>query len=206
MNYMKNSNENYQVINLKKKYKSIFGVPVLDKFETSIYKIHFYKNCLSCDFCNDICCSNGVDIDIENVKRIMEYGDKIENYIKKPKTEWFFSEFKIDNEFPGGQFTRTKVKDGFCVFINKNGRGCLIQKFCIDNNIDFHILKPIVSALFPITFDENLLHPAIQALDKSLICLNQGPSLYLSVRNEILYYFGVELVNELDYYEKKFEK
>lgn len=201
---MRSISDNFQIVNFQKKYKSMYGVPVIDRFETSIYQIKYYTNCLSCNFCNATCCSNGVDIDINNVKRIMENAEKIEHYIKIPKNEWFCGDYKNDDEFPGGRYTRTKIKNNSCVFLNGNGRRCMIHRFCIENDIDFHILKPIVSSLFPITFDEGLLHPSDETLDSSLICLNQGSSLYQGVREEILYYFGLESVNELDYYEEKF--
>jgi len=194
---------NYRIINLKKKYTGIYGVPVIDRIENSIFTIHYYTHCLSCNFCNDLCCSSGVDIDIHNVKRIMMYAKDIENYMKIPKTEWFLGNYKYDKEFPGKRYTRTKIKDHTCVFINRNGRGCLIHKFCIENNIDFHILKPMVTTLFPVTFDKGLLHSSGEALDNSLICLHKGLTLYQGIRNELVYYFGLEMVNELDLLEKE---
>jgi len=199
MNY---SNQTYETITFKKKYPSVYGVPVIDRFETSIFKFQYYTYCLSCDFCNDICCSNGVDIDIDNVNRIMTYAEQIEDYIKIPKTEWFLESYNNDHEFPGGKCTRTKVKDGSCVFMNKTGHYCNIHKFCMLNNINFHILKPIVSSLFPMTFDEGLLHPSNEVLDNSLLCLHKGPTLYQGIRDELIYYFGIEMANELDLFEK----
>ena len=203
---MNSLDHQYQTVTLKKTYKSIHGVPEINRFETSIFKIQHYTHCLSCNFCNDSCCSSGVDIDINNVKRILEYTEKIENYIKIPKTKWFYDNYKTDIEFPGGQYTRSKIRNGSCVFINKNGRGCLIHQFCIEIKIDYHTLKPMASSLFPITFDKGLLHPSYEVLDKSLICLKEGPSLYRGVRNEIAYYFGIELVDELDYYDQLFRR
>lgn len=198
---MKTENEKYVIIKLSKKYASIYGVPVIDRFETSIYKIRYFTYCLSCDFCHDSCCFKGADVDLDNVQRIMKYANEIEDYIKIPRNEWFAGEYKYDPEFPSGHYTRTKIKNGACVFLNRNGRGCMLHKFCVENKIDFHTLKPMVCSLFPLTFDEGLLHPSNEVLDNSLICLHQGPSLYRGVREELIYYFGKELVDELDYYE-----
>jgi hypothetical protein len=198
-----NCSEKHQLIDLKKKYSGFYGVPVIASVESSIFAIHYYTHCLSSGFCNDICCSSGADIDIDNVGRIMMYAEQIENYLKIPRTEWFIDSYKYDKEFPGGQYSRTKVRDNTCVFINKNERGCMIHKFCMLNNIDFHILKPMVGSLFPITFNEGVLHPSNEVLDNSLICLHKGPTLYQGVREELIYYFGLELVNELDSLENE---
>ncbi len=194
---MKNS-EKYQIINLEKHYPGIYGAPVISRIENSIFSIRYYTNCMACDFCNDICCSSGADIDADNVRRIMVYAEQLEKYTKISRTEWFADHYKNDKEFPGGQYTRTAVKDGSCVFINRNGRGCMIHAFCISSKIDFHLLKPMVGSLFPITFDEGLLQPSNEVSDNSLCCLHQGPTLYQGVREELIYYFGPELVKELD--------
>lgn len=69
--------------------------------------------------------------------------------------------------------------------------------------MDYHILKPMVGVLFPITFNKGMLLPSNEVLDHSLICLQQGPTLYQCSRDELFYYFGLELVNELDSLEKE---
>lgn len=190
-----------QIISLQEKYPSIYGAPVIDRIENSIFSIPYHGQCFSY-VCNDRCCARGVDIDIENVGRIMLYADDIERLTNIPRTEWFLDGFQDNHEFPGRKYTRTKVKDNTCVFANRNGRGCLIHKYCLSTDLDFHVLKPMVSSLFPLTFDEGLLHPADEVLDRSLMCLKPGPSLYQGARQELTYYFGSGLVGELDSLEK----
>ncbi|MBN1141861.1 MAG: DUF3109 family protein [Deltaproteobacteria bacterium] len=183
---------------MKKNYPSVFGYPVIGRVETSIFHIHYYSFCLSCGFCHDSCCSHGVDIDIDNVKRIMACSESLEKFIQSSSSEWFSDIFYDDKEYPGGRFTRTRIKDGACVFRNRNGRGCGIHKFCLSSQVDFHTLKPMVSSLFPVTFDEGLLHPSDEVLDESLVCLHEGLTLYRGVRAELNYYFGAEFIHELD--------
>jgi hypothetical protein len=74
----------------------------------------------------------------------------------------------------------------------------MIHSFALDNGLDYHDLKPMVSVLFPVTFDEGLLHPAAEIDDGSLQCAGDGPTLYRGVRSEIPWYFGHDLVAELD--------
>ena len=56
----------------------------------------------------------------------------------------------------------------------------------------------MVSVLFPVTFDDGLLHTSTEIEDKSLQCIGDGPTVYQGVRDEIAWYFGPELVAELD--------
>ena len=60
------------------------------------------------------------------------------------------------------------------------------------------LIKPRVSALFPVTFDDGVLDPSTEITDGTLVCGGQGPTLYRGVRLELAYYFGELLVRELD--------
>jgi len=55
-----------------------------------------------------------------------------------------------------------------------------------------------VCVLFPVTFDYGLLHCSNEIEDASLQCFGQGPTIYEGVRSEIEWYFGSDLVAELD--------
>ena len=52
--------------------------------------------------------------------------------------------------------------------------------------------------LFPLTFEDGVLCPAVEAHDDELVCLGTGPSLYRGIREEVRYYFGEEIVTVLD--------
>lgn len=186
------------IIKLHKKYPCCYKLPIISNIDTEIFSIKYFASCMECGFCHDSCCSFGVDIDIYNVKKIQEHASTLEAYVGIQRKEWFKEEYVFDNEFPGGKYVRTKAINGACVFLDRKERGCLIHKFCIEKHIDYHELKPIVSCLFPITFDEGLLHPSDEVGDNSLICLREGLSLYQGVKNDLLYYFGQEFINELD--------
>ena len=69
--------------------------------------------------------------------------------------------------------------------------------------MDYHDLKPIVSTLFPIPFDKGQLQPSDEVDDRTLVCLDSGPSLYRGARTELLHYFGMELITELDSLKSK---
>ncbi len=59
-------------------------------------------------------------------------------------------------------------------------------------------MKPMVSTLFPVTFGEGTLLCSEELVDGSLVCAGDGPTAYEMARSELAYYFGAELVGELD--------
>jgi hypothetical protein len=153
---------------------------------------------MACGFCKDQCCSYGVDIDVENVARIEALGTGFEIHVGVPRAKWFTRQRWTDPEFPGGAQARTRVKDGACVFLDRKQRGCKIHSYCLENGIDYHQLKPLVSILFPLTFEGGVLVASGELEDKSLICVDQGPNVYDGLRDELAYYFGEDFVVELD--------
>jgi len=178
-------------------FPSRYGVPVISQVETGIFTGQYYAHCMECAFCQSACCLWGVDVDIENVRRIKACADALQAYVGAPCAQWFEGEYS-DPEFPGGRYTWTRVINGACVFLSPSGRGCLLHRFAVENGLDYHELKPIVSCLFPLTFGEGILLPAGEAEDNSLICRGSGPTLYRGIRGELAYYFGDELIAELD--------
>jgi len=91
-----------------------------------------------------------------------------------------------------------RVADGGCVFRSRTSRGCLLHAYAIETGQDYHLLKPMVSTLFPLTFSEGLLCLSSELEDGSLVCGGTGPTAYDAVRAELEYYFGGDLVRELD--------
>ncbi len=183
---------------LRQEYPSRDGTPIISHIDLNIFVKRYFTTCLDCTFCHDACCSYGTDVDTENVQRIKAHAEALEAHTGVPRSEWFSGDFYEDHEFAGASHTRTKQYRGACAFLNRSGRGCLIHSFCIDQHIDYHALKPMVCCLFPITFDGGLLHPSSEIEDGSLICMNDGLTLYEAAHNEILYYFGEGLIAELD--------
>lgn len=178
------------------------GAPVIDRVDTAIFRQRYFVYCMKCEYCHDSCCQYGADIDVENVARVEAYAPELERYTGVPRERWWTGEWTTDAEFPGGKQTRTRVEDGACVFRNRHGRGCMLHSFALERGLDYHDLKPLVSSLFPVTFDWGLLHPSNEIRDRSLQCIDDGPTLYRGVRSEIEWYFGEGLVAELDAIER----
>lgn len=183
---------------LPRDFPSRYGVPVLHAVDTEIFRRQYFTHCLQCTFCNDWCCQFGVDVDRYHADRILAHADALEAYTGIPRHHWFTGEREPDVDAPGGETWRTSVSDGACVFLNRQGRGCLLHAFCLDQGIDHHDLKSIVDGLFPLTYEDGVLCPAVEAQENELVCLGTGPTLYRGIREEIRYYFGEEIVAVLD--------
>lgn len=186
------------MIHLSRAYESMMGGPVLSAVDPAIFTLRYFTHCMECGFCKDACCDHGVDVDLGNAERIKALPQDFHDRVGVPAAEWFTDEIVPDPEFPGGAHVRTRVKDGTCVFRNPQARGCAIHGYCLENGLDYHRFKPMVSALFPVTFEAGVLTASGEAADGSLICGGQGPSLYDGARDELAYYFGAGLVAELD--------
>jgi len=187
-----------ELITLPKPIASRYGVPVIAHVDLSIFHKHYFTHCLSCTFCNDSCCSYGVDVDLYHVKRMEVRADALEAYTGVPRDRWFTDERIEDPELPGGGSIRTRVVNGACVFLDRADRGCTIHKFCTEFGTDYHDLKSIVDCLFPLCVVDSTLCPADEVDDGTLACVNQGPTLYRGLRDELQYYFGDPLLAVLD--------
>jgi hypothetical protein len=184
---------------LGRTHACIHGAPVLTRVDDAIFVRRYFMRCLACDFCHDACCQHGVDVDEPNVKRILARADAIERVVGVPRDAWFEPGFEADAEHPGGRFTRTRTTaEGYCVFRVRGGRGCALHAHALEAGFDYHDIKPMVSALFPVTFDEGLLHPSNEIEDGTLVCGGSGPTLYRGARDELRHYFGDALVADLD--------
>lgn len=186
------------VIALPAPFASRYGVPVLTAVETMIFKARYFTACMQCGFCNDWCCSHGVDVDLLHLRAIEEHADGLEKYTGVPRSRWFRQTRTPDPEMPGGGSVRTRIVEGTCVFRSRAGRGCMIHAYCLERGLDYHTLKSIIDCLFPLTFWQGTLGPAEEVGDGSLVCLDTGPTLYRGLRGELEYYFGTSLVHALD--------
>ena len=187
---------------LSRPYTTRYGAPTVDRVDPAIFRKRYFMQCMQCSYCFDSCCQYGVDVDAPNVARLEAVAPELEKYTGVPRERWFTGEWTDDAEMPGGRNTRTAVADGACVFRSRSARGCMIHSFALERGTDYHDLKPMVSVLFPVTWDYGLLHPSNEIEDRSLQCIDDGPTLYQGVRDEIAYYFGPELVAELDALEQ----
>jgi hypothetical protein len=186
------------IVALGREHASIFKAPVLRKVDTRIFTLQYFAHCMQCSFCNDQCCSYGVDIDAQNAEKLLMLGADFDTFVGVPREYWFTDEIVEDAEFPSGRYRRTQTRGSHCVFHKPDGRGCLIHAYCAENGLDYHLYKPMVSILFPLTFNYGCLEPSSEVVDRSLLCAGDGLSVYDGGRDELGYFFGQGLVAELD--------
>jgi len=190
---------------LSRRYVAREGAPSIERVELSIFSIRYFTRCLSCTTCSDWCCSHGVDVDRENVQRILARAEEIERATGVSRDRFFAGGDHDDAEFPGGGSTRTRVENGACVFLDREGRGCKLHRHALESGFDYHEIKPMVSSLFPVTFDDGTLHASDEASDDELVCLGEGETLYRGARDELRFYFGEAFVAELDKIERELD-
>ena len=175
----------------------IASAPSLKQVDTDIFKLRYFGHCMQCTYCADGCCQHGCDVNIAERDRILAVKDELAPFIASPPEKWFSTEVKDDPEYESGQFVRTNVVKGGCVFLNPKGRGCGIHAYAVAKGIDYHSIKPAVCWLFPITWDKGVLRPSWDVTE-DLICRSTGPLLYDMCRDELSHFFGAPLVAELD--------
>lgn len=185
-------------LSLSRHYAAREGAPVLTRVDVDVFTRRYFGACLACTFCHDACCEHGVDADAATVTRLLAQADAIEARVGIARDAWFTAPLAPDPDLPGGAGTRTRVVDGGCVFRSPTARGCLLHAYALETGQDYHLLKPMVSTLFPLTFSDGLLCVSEELDDGTLVCGGTGPSAYQAVRPELAYYFGEELVDELD--------
>ena len=187
-----------ELVALSQAYPSRYGVPVVRHADPTIFDKRYYTDCLGCGFCADRCCSYGVDVDLLHVDAMMARREALEAYTGVAAADWFQGDVVPGDDMPGGGTRRTNVADGACVFLDRERRGCQIHRFADEFGLDYHDLKSIVDCLFPLTVNDDTLAPADEVDDGTLVCVAQGPTLFEGLRGELTYYFGTELVAELE--------
>jgi Fe-S-cluster containining protein len=191
------------IVPLSRPYASRDGLPVVDRVDPGIFVETYHGACMDCSFCYDTCCRYGATLELSAVGKILDHADGLERLVGFPRAEWFQDWSKPNNDYPGGRFTRTRVVEGSCVFLNRHGRGCLLHRYALERGLDLHDIKPMVCIMFPVLAENGILIVPDEIRDGSLTCLGPGPTLYRSARDELLHYFGPELVAELDALEEK---
>ena len=200
-------------LNLSRSYTSREGAPVIDRVDSRIFTLTYFMKCMACDYCDDTCCQYGADVDLRKVQAIEAIADQLEPVVGSDRSTWFLTdpeEFGVyeDADYPGTDYTRTRVvplpvlrsrhNEEACVFLDPIGRGCRLHSFALQHGIDVHTIKPMICIIFPLSFAEGELKPALELEIEDLLCQGQGETLYDATRPELEYYFGHELVQELD--------
>jgi Fe-S-cluster containining protein len=203
---------------LSRPYTCRFGAPTVDRVDPRIFTLTYFGACMDCTFCHDACCQYGADTEMPRVRELEKYQKELEAYLGLPRADWFREDpedFGVlpEAEYPGGEYTRTQVtelpegrsphNEWACVFLDPAGRGCRIHRFALERGIQVHEIKPMVCLLFPVSFSGGALIPAYEfELEDELVCEGRGVPLYQSARADVEYYFGPELVAELDALER----
>jgi hypothetical protein len=185
-------------VRLARAYPSVWGRPVICSVDPRIFRLRYFRHCMACRYCGDQCCENGVDVDRDNAERLAGLGQAFERFVGVPKEEWFEGDPTADDEFPSRYYVRTRVSGTHCVFHDSGTRGCKIHAWSLRQGLDHRRVKPMVSLLFPVTFEQGVLIPSTEVLDHSLVCTGSGDSLYDGARDELEYFFGQALLDELD--------
>lgn len=193
-----------ELVALSRDYVSRNDDLVVRQVSPQIFLRQYFTHCLDCTFCHDSCCQFGCDVDLDNATRLGgRHAAGLEAFLGISRDAWLQKEVHADAELHSGAYQRTQVADGTCIFRRKDARGCGIHAYCYENGLDYHELKPTICWLFPICVDNAVLRPSSEIVDNSLICIDQGLTLYRSQRQELLYLFGPDLVAELDNLEQK---
>jgi hypothetical protein len=171
---------------------------MIGRVDPAIFQRRYFGLCMGCAFCHDSCCQHGVDVSVVERERILAHADALEPMVGVPRERWFQEQLVPDADFPGGAATRTTVVGEGCVFLQRGARGCTLHAFALARGDDYHTVKPMVSALFPVTFGEGALFCSEELVDGSLVCAGEGPTAYEMARAELGYYFGEALLAELD--------
>jgi hypothetical protein len=188
---------------LSRPYPSRLSAAVVDRVDPDVFRHTYFGECLACTFCHDSCCQHGCDVAEPEARRILDLADGLEPRVGRPRGEWFQPWREPEPEYPGGSYTRTRVVDGRCVFLNRHGRGCHLHAFALGRGLDVRSVKPHVCWLFPVEYADGLLRVPLEIRDGTLVCLGSGPTLYRSARPDIADLFGPDLVAELDALEAR---
>ena len=189
------------IYKLRREHHNRIGAPHLSSVDSEIFELCYFQPCLVCSHCEDHCCEHGADVDLVTFQSILKRGYS--------GAQCFTGDWVVDPDYPGGKATRTRiVHHGArlgCVFLAQSGRGCSLHARAKDLGLDYHAIKPMVCALFPVTFDNGLLRAADEVRDGTVACAGEGVSLYTGSREELRYYFGDGLIDELDELQRRLE-
>jgi Fe-S-cluster containining protein len=195
---------------LSRPYPARPGAPTVERVDPRIFELTYFHHCMDCTFCHDSCCQYGATVEEPKVRAILARADELARYVPAPADEWFDERWRSDAEYPGGRYTRTAVQatsqGNRCVFLNAGGRGCLLHKFALENGVPVHDVKPMACNLFPVLWEDGALIVPEEIDDRTLVCIDHGHTLYRSSRNDLLFYFGPELVAELDAIERDYSR
>ena len=108
------------------------------------------RGCLGTN-CGDACCRYGADFDQESANIVFQNRKKVERLIKNKLEKCYLKVTLNDPEFLGGNARRSRVRDGFCVFHNPHGKGCVLFVLATRGEIPIRAV-PSICRLYPLTW------------------------------------------------------
>ena len=110
------------------------------------------KGCFGCS-CKDLCCFDAnVDFDKESYELFMKYKALIEPIIKKPIEACFEKGWYNESDYLGGNMKGAiNNKDGYCIFHNEGGKGCILFNIVLENKLSQRMI-PSICRLFPLSW------------------------------------------------------
>jgi len=121
------------------------------KVGEDIFTTRYAKSC-SMSNCRGRCCADGVELDIADRDRILEYAHLIQPHMDETQdrdpANWF-TKTHPDADFPSGECATTALKKDGCNFLNKDGY-CTVQIAESKAPAGFGYLKPFFCRAFPV--------------------------------------------------------
>lgn len=191
---------------LSRSYGCRLGEPPVERVDLSIFT-RAYPSASCFDIgCRDICCTGGATMDRVMFDRLIPHRSNF------PGIPWEDFRFEPDPYSPGGQGVYTLFEGGVCMFQNRalrvrdEARGCGIHSWCLERGLDYRELKFFTCCLFPVEVNrigdaEFVLATGyeLRVDGYSLPCKDAGTStVYREARENIAYYYGEDLIAELD--------
>ena len=179
-------------------------MPYVTRVDTDLFTFAYMGgSCFDNGNCKDVCCSEGVLMDSRAFNELLKYKDEPE--FAGIDFDYPFAE---DTLASGGLGHDSRVVNGSCTFRDWKNRGCLIHGFANKIGRDFREIKFFYCSLFPadVEHTEMLTIGKILRRPGYLDCSKGTSTVYKVSRPDIEYYYGKELIAELDGLEKQYVK
>lgn len=188
------------IIKLQKNFTNHAEFPIINKIDTLIFSTRYPKKECSPQ-CNNVCCSGGATMDIYTFNKLLKH----RHAPIFRSIVWEGYSFQDDPDSPGGKGCYTRFYNNRCMFQNSDW-GCSIHTYCLQNSIDVHELKFFTCCLFPVEVNKidgvkNILTAGYELRypQFDIPCKKNGDiSVYESAKNDIQYYYGEELIYEIE--------
>lgn len=147
--------------------------------------------------CDDVCCEYGCDVDLASLKLIKKYKHMIEPLIKAKVEDCFSTELKADDDYIGGAFRETAVRenDDRCAFHLREKKGCSLFYLHHKKGLP-RKLVPTICKTYPVTWHRGNLF-VDRPLRRACKCMekapggNRVPSLYETQKKDIKAVFDI---------------